>query len=137
MIASAALQRALYERLSALSFPFYDEVPDDAEAPYGTMGEMTEVPDDTHSESGSEETETLHFWSFSKPGVRDGRAGSTEVKEMMQEADDLLHDQPLELEGGARNWMAVREMSEVMVEELDEGETWRHGVMRYRFRTEA
>lgn len=125
MIASAALQAAIYTTLSgAITGGVYDEVPPSATAPYTVIGDTTERPDDTHSSWGSEETITLHVWSNTK--------GSTQVKQIMAEIDALLHHQTIALSTGVLRLLS-REFAEVFRDQTEvPGQRWRHGVMRYR-----
>lgn len=132
MITSWPLQKAVFGELDGeLTGPAYDEVPEDAtDSLYTVIGETTEVPDDTHTDDGSDETITLHTW------YRDVLApGSGPLKQQMAEIDELLHHTPLTLEGGVAVFL-TRSFVEVLTEEdPDTGETWRHGVQRYRART--
>jgi hypothetical protein len=124
VIASGALQTALYAALNgAIGAAVYDEVPAGATGPYVVIGEGTERPWDTMSDSGSEETVTLHAWSKA--------TGTLEVKTLMAAVDAVLHDARLTLTGATMVIMR-REFVEVFKEPDDAGGTWRHGVMRYR-----
>lgn len=131
MRASWLLQKAVFAALDGeLTGPVYDEVPEDADDTlYTVVGETTEVPDDTHEELGSSETLTLHVWS-SDPEAR----GSGAVKEEMTAIDELLHHQVLTLTGGGTVCL-TREFAEVLKDESEPGEIWRHGIMRFRART--
>lgn len=124
------IQKAIFAALDGAGIATFDEIPEDegTETPYVVIGETTEQPDDTHEEDGSSETVLLHIWS------RD--TGSDEVKAMMSEVDDLLHHAVLTLTGGATVFL-TRLFAEVLKEELEAGETWRHGLLRYRVRTLA
>lgn len=124
MIASAALQKAVYVALGGITGGVYDEVPPSTASPYTVIGETTERPWDTHDTDGSEETLVLHVWSSTK--------GSTQVKTIMAQIDALLHHQTLVMEGSAYLVMLRREFVTVLKDETVAGETWRHGVMRYR-----
>jgi hypothetical protein len=124
VIASGALQTAIYAALNgAIGAAVYDEVPPGAAGPYVVIGEGTERPWDTMSDSGSEETVTLHAWSKAK--------GSLQVKALLAAVDAVLHDARLTLTGATMVIMR-REFAEVFKEPAEAGETWRHGVMRYR-----
>lgn len=125
MIASAALQKAVFVALSGnITGTVHDEVPANTPAPYTVIGETTERPWDAHDSDGSEETLTIHLWS-STPG-------STQVKTILAQIDALLHHQSLALDGAPYLVMLRREFVTVLKDESVTGETWRHGVMRYR-----
>lgn len=131
MTASWLLQQAVFAALDGqITGPVYDEVdPDSDDALYTVIGETTEVPDDTHEQLGSSETLLLHTWH------RDDQvAGSKVVKQEMAAIDELLHHQVLSLDGGGTVAL-TREFAEVLRDESEPGEVWRHGVMRYRART--
>lgn len=132
----AVLEDAVMVAGRADPVPVFDE-DDQIAPPYIVIGETTEAPDDTHDGFGTSETCTLHFWSRTKgkrvAGVTRW-AGSTECKAMMGAADALLHQQTLTLDD-ARQVHVTREFAEVLREEVETGETWRHGVARYRVRT--
>lgn len=132
MIIAWPLQKAAFGALDGqLTGPVYDEVPDDAEDTlYSVIGETTDVPDDTHDEDGNDETLLIHTWG-NDPEDRSSRP----VKEQMAEIDAVLHHATLVLEGGGSVFL-TRVFAEVLKEEDPEtGETWRHGVQRYRART--
>lgn len=122
---SSALQHAVYTALSGnITGTVHDEVPPGTAPPYTVIGDVTEVPDDTHTSLGSEETVTIHVFHSAKD--------STAVKEVMAEIDVLLHHQTLALSTGTLRLLR-REFSEVFRDQTEKpGERWRHGVMRYR-----
>lgn len=131
MIVSWLVQKAVFAALSGeITGPVYDEVPEDAtDALYTVIGETTEVPDDTHEEGGSDETILLHVWH------RDEEAPSSgPLKQEMAAIDELLHHQTLSLDGGGTVFL-TRTFVEVLKDESEPAEVWRHGVMRYRART--
>lgn len=131
MIASWELQQAVFTALDgAITGPVYDEVPSSAEDTlYTVIGETTAVPDDTHEEDGSSETLVLHVWHHD-----DAAPGSGALKDEMAAIDALLHHQALDLPGGGSMQLTC-EFAEVIKDESVPGETWRHGIMRYRART--
>lgn len=122
---SSALQHAVYTALAGnITGTVRDEVRASDTPPYTVIGDTTEVPDDTHSSLGSEETITIHTFHSAKD--------STAIKEIMAEIDVLLHNQTLALSTGVLRLLR-REFSEVFRDQTEKpGERWRHGVMRYR-----
>lgn len=125
MIASLALQKAIFAALNgAITGGVYDEVTPGAAAPYTVIGETaSEVPWDYHDSEGSDEEIMLHVWSRT--------TGSTQVKQIMAQIDDRLHDAKPVLETGSLVSLR-RTFMTVIKEEVQAGETWRHGVLRYR-----
>jgi len=127
-VISWPIQKAVYAALKvAPALPVYDEVPPDDTTPYIVLGAMTEVPDDDHSDLATSETMMLHVWSRA--------AGSKEAKELMADVNDRLHQVTLYLTGGG-SVRVTREFVELSEDEQEPGERWRHGVMRYRVRTQ-
>lgn len=127
------LQKAVFAALDGnVGGSVWDEVPEEEEEDtlYTVIGETTEVPDDTHDQDGSDETITLHTW------FRDLEApGSKALKQELEAIDALLHHQVLALESGGSVFL-TRAFTEVLKEEdAETGETWRHGILRYRART--
>lgn len=134
MIAAFALQRAIWAALDAagLTGPVYDEVPQDAsDALYTVVGETTEVPDDTHGDLGSDQTVVLHVW-YRDPNEE--VASGEPILAEMAAIDAALHHVTLELDGGG-SMALTRSFTELMKDESEPGEVWRHGVLRYRART--
>lgn len=124
---AAAIQRALYTALDGnVGATVTSDPAEDQAAPYVVLGELTETPDDAHDHLGTEETATLHVWSRVK--------GSGQVLAIMAAVDVALHHQVLSLQGGGTVQVA-REFAEVLKDETEPGETWRHGVLRYRVKT--
>lgn len=124
MIASDALQRAVFAALSGqVTGSVHDEVPPNATSPYTAIGEMTSVPWETLDGDGSEETITIHVWSVAR--------GSLEAKSIMGEIDAALHNQPLEIDGVGLALLR-REFAALNKELTSSGETWRHGMLRFR-----
>ena len=59
-----AIQTAIYQALSTLSYPVYDDVPQNAAFPYIVIGEDTSIPFDDDCNTGAESTITIHVWSI-------------------------------------------------------------------------
>lgn len=120
------LQQAIYSRLdgysalSALVTAVYDHVHQDAAFPYVVIGEFTAIPFDTHGETGSETTVTIHTWSEYR--------GKKETHEIQREVYKALHRHALAVsavETVACEW----EFSESF---MDDDGLRRHGVQRFR-----
>lgn len=118
------IQKAVFTKLSELSTPIYDHVPQGTKAPYINIGEDTSIEWDTDTELGSESTITIHVWS-TKPG-------RSECKQLMQEVYDSLHRQML-YSNGIIYVNCVWEFAESF---LDPDGVTRHGVMRFRIITQ-
>ena len=84
--------------LSAAVSGVYDYVPEDADFPYITVGEATEVPDDTHQTFGHQSVITLHIWTRTR-SHKDGL-------ELLEHVKRLLDRQPLNVNG--RHTVQVR-----------------------------
>ena len=94
---------------------------------YGEVGEITEIPSDTHDDDGSEVTATLHVWT--------SEAGMKEINDAFKEVD-ALHHGSLTL-SGARCYKIEREFTSTRRErDPDTGGELRHGIARYRFHLE-
>lgn len=120
-------QQAIYTALNGvLTCPVYDEAPalpsgqPDNVFPYCVIGDDTAARFDTDSNTGSETTVTLHFWSR--------YPGQKEVKALMGEAYTALHRATLTATG-YKFLDCLWEFSETPVDV--DGKT-RHGVQRYR-----
>lgn len=131
--ASWELQKAVVTLLKTgnaiASGRIYDRVPDsassatapDSEFPFVAIGEMDSIPDDVDGASGRDdgemETLTLHIWSR--------YAGQKEVKEIMQQIKDKLHNVNLTVTGrnSALAWVRSRRSF------MDPDGRTRHGVM--------
>ena len=133
--ASWNLQTAIYGLLTGQSPAvadgnIYDNVPDaalsasapDSEFPYVHIGEMDAQPDDVDGSSGARddgtvETLTLHVWSRYR--------GQKEVKQIMQQIKNLVHDTQLTVTARSSALCIVRSMRNF----LDADGKTRHGVM--------
>ena len=130
--ASWALQRSIYQTLSDApelmsrlgGEGIYSNPPPAAEFPFITIGQSVNQDWSTGTEDGNEHSLTLHIWS---------RADSAlEVYEIAQLVRDLLHDQPLTLDG--HHLINLRhEFSQARID--PDGETL-HGIERFRAMTE-
>lgn len=117
------LQGAVYRRLKdALSCPVYDDVPDGAAMPYVTIGEDTALDWSTKPQPGMEITQTLHVWS-AYPGM-------AEVKRIIDEAIQAVVNTTFDVDG----FFVVSAQLD-MVDVLRDPEGYRHGVVRFRFKT--
>jgi len=121
MSAELEIQKAIYSALdSALSINVYDNVPDNAAAPYVVIGDDTVAEFDTDGERGFEATVTIHTWSTYR--------GRSQVKEIMSAVYNALHRADLTVQG--YNLLGCDfEFSETFLE--SDGVT-RHGVQRFR-----
>lgn len=130
--ASWELQQQIFTLLKAgnavASGRIYDDVPDaaasasapDSEFPYVVIGEMDSIPDDADGAAGRDdgemETLTLHIWSRYQ--------GQKEVKQIMQQIKDLLHNTTITYSGRTANlWVRARRSF------LDPDGRTRHGVV--------
>jgi hypothetical protein len=78
------IQRAINTALSGvISVPVYDFVPQDTAYPYVTIGDDTNLPWDTFTETGLESTLTIHTWTRTR--------GRKDNKEIQGEVYGLLH----------------------------------------------
>jgi hypothetical protein len=121
MSAELEIQKAVFNRLNtSLNVPVYDNVPDNAQAPYVVIGDDTLTEYDTFGELGFEATVTIHSWSVYR--------GRKQVKEIMGSIYDALHRAELTVTG--YNLIGCDcEFSETFLE--SDGVT-RHGVQRFR-----
>lgn len=130
--ASWSLQRSIYQTLSTdtglttlLGGPrVYDDVPQDANLPFLTLGQSTSRDWSTGTEDGEEHIVTLHVWSEA--------GGKKEAQEIIGKVRELLHDSHLPLT--EHRLVNLRhEYSEARRD--PDGETI-HGIIRYRAVTE-
>jgi len=121
MSAEFEVQKAVFGILNTgLSVPVYDDVPDNALAPYVVIGDDTFIEFDSDDISGFEATITIHSWSTYR--------GRKEVKELMGSIYNLLHRAEFTVTG--YNLVGCdSEFSETFLE--SDGVT-RHGVQRFR-----
>jgi hypothetical protein len=121
MSAELEIQKAIFSKLNtALSIPVYDNVPDNAQAPYVVIGDDTLIEFDSDLVIGFEATVTVHSWSKYR--------GRAEVKGIMGQIYDTLHRAEFTLQG--YNLLGCDcEFSETFLE--SDGVT-RHGVQRFR-----
>jgi hypothetical protein len=121
MSAELNIQKAIYNRLdAALNVPVYDDVPDNALAPYIVIGDDTMIEYDADQVLGFESTVTIHTWSTYR--------GRSEVKSLMGLIYDALHRAEFTIQG--YNLIGCDcEYSETFLE--SDGVT-RHGVQRFR-----
>jgi len=91
------LQQAVYAKLTAdttlmgLVSGVYDEVPEDVEFPYVTLGSITELPDDAHDRQGLTAQVVLHIWSKYR--------GYAEAARILAAMDQVLDRKPLAVDG--------------------------------------
>lgn len=121
MSAEVEIQKAVFTRLNnALSVPVYDNVPDNAVAPYVVIGDDTLIEFDSDLGVGFEATITVHTWSTYR--------GRLEVKQIMGLIYNALHRAEINVQG--YNLLGCdSEFSETFLE--SDGVT-RHGVQRFR-----
>jgi hypothetical protein len=133
--ASWNLQVAIYSLLknanpSITGGRIYDDVPEaaekadapDTEFPYVAVGELDVIPDDVDASNGSRddgvmETLTLHVWSRYH--------GQKEVKQIMQQIKNLLHDTKITVTDRSS---ALAEVT-MMRSFIDQDGKTRHGVV--------
>lgn len=91
------LQAAVYSKLTAdtalmgLVTGVLDYVPEAQVAPYVTIGAITEVPSDSHSQRGLTSNLSLHVWSRYR--------GYKQAADILAALDALLDRQPLTVAG--------------------------------------
>lgn len=78
-----AIQKAIYQELSALGYPVYDEVPDNAQMPYITIGEETADDWSTKTGQGIRSRFNVHVWSDYK--------GMKELKTIVDQVINALN----------------------------------------------
>ena len=126
-VGAFALQTILYSTLngdstltSTLGAGIHDDVPEDSDFPYVTMGESTVMDYGTMDVDGSDNTINIHVWSQYK--------GAKEAKDIMDRVHTLLHNSSLSVSGF--NLVNLRfEFSDIL---RDPDGVTRHGVMRFR-----
>ncbi|HVK21370.1 MAG TPA: DUF3168 domain-containing protein [Actinokineospora sp.] len=124
--AALPLQAAIHDRLTgdpdlmALVADVVDEVPEKQHYPYVQLGDVTEIPDDTHDRPGVEATITLHIWSRYR--------GWKQALVILGHLDRILHRRPLDVDGFAVR-SVVREWHKTT---RDPDPTIRHIPVRFR-----
>ena len=116
----AAIQAAIFTRLSTLSTPVYDHVPQDTAFSYIVIGDDTSIGWDTDTSVGSESTCTIHVWSRQR--------GRKQVKDIMAAIYSALNRYELPVTGG----QLVECAAEFQESFLDPDGLTRHGVIRFR-----
>lgn len=114
------LQKAIFGRLSTISCPVYDAVPQGTIFPYCSLGEDTAIDWSSKTTDGQETTVTLHVWSRYN--------GYVEAKQIGGEVIELMTVTPLIMTGFEVD-AARLDMQEYIVD--SDGVT-RHGIMRFR-----
>jgi hypothetical protein len=116
----SAIQSAVFARLSALSTPVFDHVPQKTEYPYIVIGDDTSIPWDTDTSVGTETTCTIHVWSRQR--------GRKEVKGIMDAIYTRMNRAEFAVNGG-QLIECIYEFAETF---LDPDGLTRHGVIRFR-----
>jgi len=123
MSAQWELQKAIYSVLeNALSEPIYDDVPQDASAPYVTIGDATFADFSADNKTGFDCTQTIH--------VRSDYKGTKEAKIIQGAIYDALNRVELAVTGYTVLGPDI-EFSNVL---NDPNGVTRHGVQRFRIR---
>ena len=120
-----AIQAAIYQALSTLAYPVYDDVPQNAAFPYIVIGDDTSIPFDDDCNVGAESTITIHVWSI--------YSGRLEVKQIMNAVYNRLHRQNLSIAGS----YSITLNAEYQDTFLDPDGVTRHGVIRFRLLTRS
>jgi len=116
----SAIQAAIFARLSTLSTPVFDHVPQGTAFPYIVIGDDTSIPWDTDTSLGTETTCTIHVWSRER--------GRKQVKAIMDAVYASLNRASFAIAGGVLI-ECIYEFSESF---MDPDGLTRHGVMRFR-----
>jgi hypothetical protein len=116
----AAIQQAVFDRLSTLPCPRYDNVPQGSAFPYVVIGDDTSNQWDTDDSTGTETTCTIHVWSR--------QPGRKEVKDLMQLIYDRLHRSNFPIAGA----VLIECQAEFQESFMDPDGITRHGVIRFR-----
>ena len=124
------IHRAIYARLtgdpelSGMVTGVWDDVPEDADWPYVTIGESIESPDNTHGGFGRDVVATLHVWTKYAGTSQGARIGNRIV--------GLLDQQPLDIAGHTHIFTRFEFMQSLR----DPDPRIRHVVLRFRVATE-
>jgi hypothetical protein len=125
-------QAAIYNLLSTLQWPVYDQPPQDAPLPYITIGDDRYTQDDDDTTNAWQITSTVHCWAgttgeaLGQPGV----TGNKPVQLMQKAVFDLLNrlDDGLIVSG-----YYVSGVSAIYAEVLrDPDGVTRHGVQQFQ-----
>lgn len=123
------LQKAVYSSLNGGSITDYngdaiagvfDDVPEETAYPYIVIGEETAIDGSAKDKDIFEHTLTIHIWSQYR--------GRRDIKEIMKQVHDLLHDSALSVSGASM----VNMRQEFQTTLLEGDGITRHGVMRFR-----
>ena len=114
------LQQAIYTKVSTdIATPVYDDVPQQADFPYVTIGEDSFTAWDTDSELGATSVLTVHTWSRTR--------GKKETKAIQGDIYDSLHRATLISAG--YNFVTIDLISSESF--LDADGLTRHGVQTF------
>jgi hypothetical protein len=116
----SAIQAAIFARLSTLSTPVFDHVPQGTAFPYIVIGDDTSIPWDTDTSLGTETTCTIHVWSRER--------GRKQVKAIMDAVYASLNRASFAIAGG----VLIECLYEFSESFMDPDGLTRHGVMRFR-----
>ena len=128
-IHSFELQKAVFSALNGGSITdaggsaitgVFDDVPTETAYPYIRIGEETISDNSSKDKDIFEHTLTIHIWSQYR--------GNRDIKDIMKQVHDLLHDSSLTVSGASMVNMR-QEFHTTLIE--GDGIT-RHGVMRFR-----
>ena len=128
-IHSFELQKAVFSALNTGSITdasgsaitgVFDDVPTNTAYPYIRIGEETLSDNSSKDKDSFEHTLTIHIWSQYR--------GNRDIKDIMKQVHDLLHDSSLTVSGASM--VNMRQEFHTTITEGD-GIT-RHGVMRFR-----
>ena len=123
------LQKAVYTALTGASITDYngdaitgvfDDVPENTTYPYIRIGEETATDSSAKDKDIFEHTLTIHIWSQYR--------GNRDIKEIMKQVHDTLHDSSLSVTGASM----VNMRQEFQTTLLEGDGITRHGVMRFR-----
>lgn len=128
--AADRIQRACFARMSAdealdaMVSGVFDEVPEEAEFPYVTLGEAIEAPDNAHDSYGAKTAVAFHIWSDYR--------GYLEANTIGSHLQSLFDHQPLEIEGHRLVAMRFRQQTPMR----DPNPKIRHVIVRFDVVTE-
>jgi hypothetical protein len=128
-IHSWELQKTVYSALTGASITDYagnaitgvfDDLPENTSYPYIVIGEETAIDTSAKDKDIFEHTLTIHIWSQYR--------GRRDIKEIMEQVHDTLHDSSLSVTGASM----VNMRQEFQTTLLEGDGITRHGVMRFR-----